>query len=108
MGNDGKNGHKVSRGLSKGKSQNLLSAFENEGQSLEAAGWDEASPAQIARLICCVVSFGGLCSFGRSRSGDVLSITVFLDGDKRTRWIRPEEDPDTVIDKLCLPFEASQ
>lgn len=108
MANNKKSRSNVSPSQGKPDSS-LLSGFgEEKGGLVETCGWDEASPEQIARLAVAVVSFGGACMFGRSRSGEVLSITVFLDGDKRTRWIRPEEDPDAVIELLVKPFEAAQ
>lgn len=92
-----------------GASSRLLSGFGDPNDTaIEEANWDEANPAQIARLIVAVVTFGGAVMFGRSRDSAVLSITVFLDGDKRTRWVRPEEDPDTVIETLVQPFEAME
>lgn len=105
MGNTKTGKSDVRGGAAKGKRDDVLRAFSGSTSAAEEAGWDEASPETIARLVVAVVAYGGLCSFGRSRDGGALSVTVLLDGDKRTRWIRPEENPDTVLEKLVEPFE---
>jgi len=68
--------------------------------------WTEVRPDLISELVRCVSVSGGAVMFGRSRSGDSLSLTLFFGEDKRTMWFGEESDLDTEFVKIITAFEA--
>lgn len=64
------------------------------------AEWGNVDAERILALIAAVTSQGGLCSFGYTRDGGAFTITVIIEGDKQTDYIRPTEDVNSVLDIL--------
>lgn len=60
--------------------------------------WTEALPELVAAVVISVARRGGLASFGATRDGGAGTVTIFLDGDRTTVYIKPSESVD---DKLA-------
>jgi hypothetical protein len=51
----------------------------------------------VAGLVVSVTRRGGLASFGYTRDGGAATITVFLDGERSTEYIKPDDDMDAKL-----------
>jgi hypothetical protein len=69
--------------------------------------WGSVDAERIVALIAAVTRLNGLCSFGYTRDGGSYTITVILDGDKETDYIRPTEDINAALDVLIDDFRDS-
>lgn len=65
--------------------------------------WDDVDPRYIAWLVTVATRIGGAVTFGRSRDGGALMVTVLLDGERSTTWIAPRDD---VVAKITYIAEV--
>jgi hypothetical protein len=63
--------------------------------------WDDVDPRIIAWLVVQMQRLSGAVTFGRSRDGGALMITLLLDGDRETVWINPHDDAEQKLTGLC-------
>lgn len=61
-------------------------------------GWDVVPPLAIGLLVQILSQAGLAILFGTTRDGDVLSVTLYLDGEKTKYYIRATDNP---VDVLC-------
>lgn len=80
-----------------GKRVSRLAGFGGGTDQRKGADWGEADPVLLAGLVVCVTRLGGLCSFGYTSDGGACTVTVFLDGERATTYIKPAEDIDQVL-----------
>ena len=90
----------------KAKRSRLSAAFDVPGERGEVVTWNAADPSGIVALTVQVSALGGAVTFGGSRDGGALQVTVFLDGDKITRWIPGAEDVDGVLAEIWDRLET--
>lgn len=87
-------------GKNKGKLKKTLSNFGSPASSQGKATWTEAHPNKVRAIVDVVTDLGGAVMFGKSRDGGALSVTVFMDGDKRTIWIGGDDDLEERLDYI--------
>ncbi len=66
--------------------------------------WGEADTVLIAGVVVSVTRLGGLASFGYTRDGGAATLTLFLDGDRTTVYIKPSEDLDARLAQVVDYF----
>ncbi len=91
--NNGKQGS--SNGNKRGSVRNSdrLEAFAN-GANSGGAEWDTADCKLILATICAITALGGAITFGLSRDQGAHSLTLMLDGSRKTLWY----NGDAVLD----------
>jgi len=105
----GASGNKGKTGRGTAKNESLLQVLQSIAPTDEAtakADWTEVRPEHISELVRVISVCGGAVMFGRSRSGDSLSLTLFFGEDKRTMWFGEEIDLDKELVKIITAFEA--
>lgn len=83
-----------------------LAALRDATGAARAADWGDAMPELLASLAVSVTRAGGLCSFGRTSDGGALSVTIFLDNDRHTEYIKPHENLDERLEALIVMIDA--
>lgn len=106
MGKDNTGRGKTEKNNQAGLLLQSLDALGASDTSHEAAHWDEVHPDHIAAVVVAVTKSGGAIMFGRSRKGDVLSITLFIGTDRRTLWFGPETEPEDELEKIVAIFSS--
>lgn len=93
------------------KEQNLMmSALRAAGGAKRKGArsdWGDVSPDLVAGFVCAVTRAGGLASFGRSRDGSVLQVTVYNGGERESFWLDGAEGPEVALEQLILVIEAT-
>lgn len=84
-----------------------LGAANGAASRKERADWGDVNPDLLAGFVCAVTRAGGLASFGRSRDGAVLQVTVYADGERQTFWLDRPEGPEVQLEQLILVIEAT-
>lgn len=92
-------------GTEQGGNGRLGKALGTAGTSSEMA-WDEVDPRYIAWIIINATRVGGAATFGRSRDGGALMVTILLDGDRVTRWIAPHDDCEQALQKIAEQLDT--
>jgi len=87
---------------------NRLAGFGNGSGESSRADWGAAEPLLVAAVVVSVTRLGGLASFGYTRDGGALSLTVFLDDDRSTQYIKPHEDVDEKLAEIVDYFTNCQ
>lgn len=70
------------------------------------ADYAEADFSWLAGVIIEATRRGGAASFGLSRDKGAYSVTIFLDGDRKTVWISGGDDLNAELEKI-VHFLAS-
>lgn len=70
------------------------------------ADFMSCSPQTLQRAIALAASTGGALRFGYSRDGGAYAIGIYGDGDPYTEFVRPHEDLDAFIEKVCDLYES--
>lgn len=74
-------------------------------QTGTAFSWTDIEPGRLQGLVELVTSRGGAIRFGYSRDGNAGSIGVYYGEERDTVYIRPSEDPESVIRVVEEYFE---
>lgn len=90
------NKHKTTRGTT--NTARSLEALARTSDTRGKLNWDEALPANLAACIVAAVAVGGAVSFSRSRDAGALSLTIFLDGNKKTLWYNQDAALDDELE----------
>jgi len=70
------------------------------------ADWGAAMPELVASLVVAVTRIGGLASFGRTSDGGAVTITIFLDGERTTLYVKPSQNLDEELEKAIIYMDA--
>lgn len=101
--NNGKQGSSKSRSRGSVRNDDRLAAFAN-GSGNGSAEWDTADSTLVAATICAITAMGGAITFGLSRDQGAHSLTLMLDGHRKTMWYNGDavlnDELQTVIDTL--------
>lgn len=101
-----------SKGKSKGEGKgrqglgDVMARLGSKPRGGARADWGDVSPDLLASLVCAVTRRGGACSLGMSRDRAVLNVTIFMDGERATRWIDEVADAETIIVSMIELVEA--
>lgn len=74
-----------------------LAGFGDRASKSVRFSWGHADPVLMAGVVVAVTSRGGLASFGVTREGGAGTLTVFLDSDKSTAYVKPGDDVDAFL-----------
>jgi len=107
MGAMQNNVQKVSK--SKGKrgtvrNADRLSAFANGSGSGEAS-WGDCDAKRIQAVLVAITALGGAATFGLSRDGGAHSLTLLLDGSRKTLWFNGDADLDDELNVVMGTLE---
>jgi len=83
-----------------------LSALGSRGRNPGKLNWDDADPKNLAAVIVSAVEAGGAASFSRSRDAGAVSLTIYLDGDKKTLWFNKDSSLDDELE-VVIHFLSS-
>lgn len=83
---------------------NRLAGFGSRRGQSNAFDWGNADPVLLAGVVVSVSRHGGLASFGRTSDGGAGTVTVFLDNDRSTEYIKPTEDLDEKLAEILDYF----
>lgn len=64
------------------------------------ADYAEADFSWLAGIIIEITRRGGAASFGLSRDKGAYSVTIFLEGERKTVWISSGDDLNTELEKI--------
>lgn len=101
---DGGNAKKKKRGVTD-TARSLAGFGKAEGPKSEM-DWGDAMPEMLSAAVLAVTRAGGLVSFGRSRDFSALSVTVFLDDERKVVWWNGDNEIDAELEKLIHYFDA--
>lgn len=101
---DGGNAKKGKRGVT--NTSRSLEGFGTHQKAKSQMDWGDAMPEMLSASILAVTRAGGLVSFGRSRDLSALSVTVFLDGERKVVWYNGDNDLDGELEKLVHYFDS--
>ena len=91
-----------------GGTAKAISRLASLGQSaggVPAAAWDDVHPNYIVGIVVECTKRGGAASFGLSRDKNVFNLTIFMDGERHTSWIKAglgaEEELEALMHALA-------
>ncbi len=81
--------------MSRGSVRNgdRLSAFAG-GNEQGSADWGGCDPGRLQAVVVAITSLGGAITIGLSRDGGAHSLTLLLDGSRKTLWFNGKADLD--------------
>lgn len=82
------------------KAVSRLSGLGNGSTQLSGFDWSQAEPGILLAVVISTSRQGGLASFGRTRDGGAGTVTIFLDNDKTTVYIKPDQDVYGELEKI--------
>lgn len=88
------------------KRSSRLAGLGNARGERAGADWGACMPELLASVVVAVSRVGGLASFGRTSDQGALSVTIFLDGERTTVYIKPSEDVDAELEKIIIYMDA--
>jgi len=107
MGNKFEEGAKSKNGTVASKRVGRLAQLAGNGVGAAGrASWGDINPEIILALLIVITNMGGAISFGQSRDGGAYSVTVFLDGDRRTEWVAGDEFAEERLWRIHEMFAA--
>lgn len=69
------------------------------------ADWGDVHPERLQHVVLACTRLGGAVSFGLSRDKGAFNLTIFLDGDRRTIWLRPDEPVEEKLLEVALMLD---
>lgn len=91
------------KGATKGETKASRSAGLKRlrGGLQEARGsWISGQGDWMRAIIVTMTELEGAVIFGKTRDGGALTLTLLLDGDKNTYYIKPSEDIDVALEAI--------
>lgn len=67
------------------------------GEATFRADWGEVDPTLIVNLLVAVSRAGGAVLYGASRSGDLFSIQIFVEGEKHSKFWHCHSDYEKMV-----------
>jgi len=77
-----------------------LAGLGSGGAQLQGFDWSAAESGILLAVVISATRAGGLASFGRTRDGGAGTVTIFLDDDKTTVYIKPDQDTYGELEKI--------
>lgn len=90
----------------KGSGKRLADAFGEKRSDGAVLEWGDVDPRYMAWVVVAVTALGGAATFGRSRDGGALMVTLLLDGERVTTWINPRDVPEEILQQIGDKLEA--
>lgn len=82
------------------KVRSVLGRLGGAAGKKHEADWGEALPENVSAIVCIVTRLGGLVTFGRSRDKAVLSVNVYIEGEKTTKWLDGDSELDEQLGNI--------
>lgn len=99
-----KDGNTKTRAKSKtrGSTRNVdrLNAFAGRDGS-GSADWGACNPARLQTVLVSITEMGGAITFGLSRDLGAHSLTLLLDGNRKTLWFNGDADLDAELEAVA-------
>jgi len=108
------NKEEIARGTAKSGNSRKRGSVDNAGR-LAAFGsgtvsgkadWGACDPRWLQAVLVSITTMGGAVTFGRSRDGGAMSLTLLLDGDRQTLWFNGDADLDAELEKVWQTLET--
>lgn len=105
--------HNDGRGASKGSTSGRgtvnnaarLDAFADRSNR-GSAEWATCSPERLAAVVDAITGMGGAVTFGLSRDQGAHSLTLLLDGQRKTLWFNGDANLDEELTNVLGVLEA--
>lgn len=89
---------KTTRGST--RNADRLRAFAG-GDGSGKANWGACDPTRIQAVLVGITAMGGAATFGLSRDLGAHSLTLLLDGNRKTLWFNGDADLDEELDGVA-------
>lgn len=73
--------------------------------SQNPASWEGCTEGTLIALVVAVTECGGAVSFGKTRDGGALILTIFHDKLPAKEYFRPSDDLDALLGDIALDYE---
>lgn len=95
------------KGKSRGSVRNTdrLQAFASGGGT-GSADWAACDSKRIQAVVAGITALGGAVTFGLSRDLGAHSLTLMLDGNRKTLWLNGNVDLDEELDSVVVTLDA--
>lgn len=95
---------KASQGKAKQAGSKLLSKINHmDGKATQGdASWERVSDSLITWLVRRVSAEGGLVTFGTTRDGGALKVSIYDSGEKHDEYFGAQEDISMAVWSFCL------
>ncbi len=87
------------------KNRDRLDAFANRNGE-GSADWGACDPKWLQTVLVGITSLGGAATFGLSRDQGAHSLTLMLDGTRRTLWFNGNSNLDDELAAVVATIEA--
>lgn len=87
----GGTGAKNSSKRGKVRNADRLQAFASGGPQGDAS-WGDCDPVKVHAVVIAITGLGGAVTFGLSRDMGAHSITLMLDGNRKTLWFNGDAE----------------
>lgn len=93
----------------RGSTRNVdrLSAFASGGGT-GSADWGGCDSARLQTVVVGITSMGGAITLGLSRDLGAHSLTLLLDGNRKTLWFNGDADLDEELDGVAEVLQIMQ
>lgn len=78
------------------RNEDRLQAFAGRGAE-GSADWGGCDSERVKAVVVAITSLGGAVTFGLSRDQGAHSLTLMLDGTRRTMWYNGDADLDEAL-----------
>jgi len=103
--NNGKAGGTKKRTRGSVRNTDRLAAFAASSPA-SGADWGGCDPARLQAVVVAITSMGGAVTFGLSRDLGAHSLTLMLDGTRKTLWLNGDADLDERLDEAIATLDA--
>lgn len=84
-----------------------LSAFAGR-DGAGSADWGSCDPARLQTVVVGITAMGGAITFGLARDLGAHSLTLMLDGHRKTLWFNGKADLDEELDGVAATLEMME
>lgn len=84
-----------------------LAAFASGGGD-GGGDWAVCHSELLQAVVCKITALGGAVTFGLSRDKGAHSLTLLLDGNRKTMWYNGEDDLDEKLGEVIATLEGMQ
>lgn len=99
-----KNSTKRSGSRGTTKNEDRLEAF-SRGSTKGSADWGGCDPIWIQTVVERITAMGGAVTFGLSRDNGAHSLTLMLDGSRKTMWYNGDEDLNVALETVAATLK---
>jgi len=82
----------------------IIERRKNRGGG-QVADWGSADPALIGRAVSLATRKGASITFGYTRDGDAMRLSLFAGGKQTDEYIRPTESVDDFLQAFIADFQ---